>query len=139
MLTLSLQRSKPIGLALPGEITINGQHACWTLENNADRIPTGTYPITLYDSPHFGRKMPLLLVPGRSYIEIHFGSYPQDYRGCIGVGKVRDEATGDIFSTQAMFQELYPAIEGAVDGGEGCQITIYDPPEGPQTFLNGDD
>ena len=137
MLTLSLQRGNPIGIALPGEMTIDGRHACWTLENYPDRIPPGTYPITLYDSPKFGRKMPLLAVPGRSYIEIHYGSYPQNYEGCIGVGELRDVATGDIFNTQKMFQELYPAIEAAVET-DGCQITVYDLPTGEQTLLDAD-
>lgn len=123
---LILQRRNPIGLSLPGELFIDGHHAAWTLENHAERIPAGTYPITLYGSPHLGRIVPLLNgVPGRSKIEIHWGSYPENYKGCIGVGKICDERTGDIFQTQSMFEELFPAIEQAVES-EGCSIEVRD-------------
>ena len=121
-----VQRSSPIGDALPGEMFIGGQAACYTLENYPDRIPAGRYQVTLYNSPSWRRVMPLLNnVPGRSYIEIHYGTYPTDYRGCIGVGQQQDPSTGEIFGTQAMFNALFPAIEAAVDA-EGCWITIND-------------
>lgn len=123
---LLLQRKSAIGIALPGEMTVDGQHACWTLENYPDRIPAGRYKVTLYPSPHFGRFMPLLEdVPGRSDIEIHWGTFPQNYKGCIGVGTTQDLATGEIFQTEAMFLKLFPAIESATEA-EGCWITIAD-------------
>jgi Family of unknown function (DUF5675) len=124
---LYLKRGVPIGLALPGELGIDsvGQHACYTLENAEDAIPVGRYRITLYMSPKFNCLMPLLNdVPGRSYIEIHWGTYPQNYAGCIGVGEFQDLATGEIFNTHLMWNKLYPAIDAAVDSGEGCFITI---------------
>lgn len=54
-------------------------------------------------SPHFtsifGReiKVPHLQnVPGRSDIEIHMGNYPEQTKGCIILGHVRDEdSVGD--------------------------------------------
>jgi hypothetical protein len=121
-----VQRQQRGALAISGEMFIGGTHACYTLENLLDAIPAGTYAVTLYDSPKFGRVMPLLMdVPGRSYIEIHYGTYPENYHGCIGVGQLRDLATEEIFNTRAMFDALFPAIEAAVDA-EGCWITIND-------------
>ena len=121
-----VQRQQRGALAIAGEMFISGMHAFYTLENLVDAIPAGTYPVTLYDSPSWRRVMPLLRdVPGRSYIEIHYGTYPDDYRGCIGVGQERDLEAEEIFMTRAAFDALFPAIETAVEG-EGCQIRVLD-------------
>jgi hypothetical protein len=122
---LVLCRSTPIGEALPGELTVNGEHAAWTLERVAVAIPSGYYEVKLYDSPHFGRLMPWLQVPRREYVLMHWGNYPQNSDGCILVGETQDPSTGDIFNTQKKFNELFPAIESAVEG-EGCHIAVWD-------------
>lgn len=58
----------------------------YTLEP-ATPIPVGTYSVSLYQSPHFGRLVPLLHdVPGHTEIEIHSGNYPRDTKGCILIG-----------------------------------------------------
>jgi len=120
---MTIQRGTPIGNALPGEMFIGGTHACFTLENYADRIPAGTYEVTLYPSPKFHRLMPLVNVPGRTDIEIHWGTFWQNYIGCIGVGEQRDK--DEIFNTQKQFEALFPAIEAAVRT-EGCQLQVLD-------------
>jgi hypothetical protein len=113
-------------LVISGEMFIQDTHACYTLENLSDAIPAGTYRVTIYESPKFGRPMPLLLnVPERSFIEIHWGTYPRNYKGCIGVGQMRDLSTGEIFNTRVAFDSLFQAIQAAVDA-EGCAITIVD-------------
>jgi hypothetical protein len=124
---LILQRGSRIPpLSLPGEMTLDDQHVCWTLENADLAIPAGRYAVTLYDSPKRHCEVPLLVdVPGRSMIEIHWGTFPQNYEGCIGVGEMRDMATGEIFNTHVMWTKLMPAIEGAIDA-EGCWITVRD-------------
>jgi len=133
---LVLNRHAPIGLALPGEMFIAGLHACYTLENYTDAIPEGRYEVVLYPSPSWNRMMPLLKdVPGRSYIEIHYGNYPEDYRGCIGVGQTQDPTTGDIFQTQAMFNALFPAIESACEN-EGCWIQVFDPLDNSEEVMD---
>lgn len=105
---------------------LGGEHVCFTLENRADAIPAGTYKITIYDSPHLGRPVPLLMgVQERSKIEIHWGSEPANYKGCIGVGEERDLSTEEIFGTQREFAALFPVIQSAVET-EGCQIEILD-------------
>lgn len=64
---------------------------CVTLERHDIFIPTGTYKVTLYDSPRWGFKVPLLHgVPNRSMVEIHPGNYEKDSEGCILVGENRE-------------------------------------------------
>ena len=71
--------------------------------------------------------MPLLRnVPGRSYIEIHFGNVPCCSDGCILVGEMQDEETGEVFNSQKAFLALFAAIDAAVVA-EGCTITVKDP------------
>lgn len=63
---------------------------CVTLERHDIHIPTGTYKITLYDSPTFKRTVLLLHdVPGRSDIEIHAGNWEHNSKGCVLVGEKR--------------------------------------------------
>jgi len=89
-------------------------------------IPLGRYTVTLWNSPHFGRMMPLLQgVPGRSSIEIHWGNDVEDTRGCILVGDACDVEHMEIFHTRKKFDELFPAIKEAVEN-EGCWIVIED-------------
>ena len=86
---------------------------CVTLERHDIAIPTGSYRVTLYDSPRLGRKVPLLHdVPGRTLIEIHPGNYEHDSEGCILVGENRTgfaiEHSRDTF---AQMMALWPLGE----------------------------
>jgi hypothetical protein len=117
---LILQRGIPGVVSQPGELFIQNTHAAYTLENLADHIPAGRYKVTLYPSPHFKR-----LMLGRTDILIHWGNHASDYRGCIGVGEMRDLSTEEIFNTVKAFSALFPAIEAAVEN-EGCWITLKD-------------
>ena len=123
---LTLERGIPGNLSIPGELFLNGDHECFTLENKADAIPAGIYKITLYNSPRLGRVVPLLNdVPGRSMIEMHWGNFPSNYEGCIGLGEQRDTSTEEIFYTQEAFREVFPVIQAAVNS-EGCDIQVKD-------------
>jgi uncharacterized protein DUF5675 len=85
-------------------------------------IPAGRYQVTLYDSPHFGRVMPLITgIPERSEIEIHPGNFPDNTRGCVLVGETR--TVDAIENSVQAFDQLFPLIEAAVKG-EGCWINI---------------
>lgn len=125
-----VQRHQAIGQALPGEMFINGIHAAYTLERVAVAIPTGRFIVALYNSPHFARLMPWILVPGREYILIHWGNFPQNSDGCILVGESQDPLTGDIYNTIKQWNALFPAIEQAVEGtgnavdAKGCWINV---------------
>jgi hypothetical protein len=129
---LLLQRVTETPLSTQGHIAINGVHECFTLERPSPQysadfhcIPAGTYKIELYASPHFGRLMPLLVdVPGHSNIEIHWGNFPSDSRGCILVGV--EKAADMLYHTRDAFDVLFPMIEIAVNH-EGCEIEVADP------------
>ncbi len=123
---LLLRRSLPIPPdALPGELTIDGAHVAYTLERISVAIPMGRYQLGLYNSPHFGRVMPILRdVPGRSFIEIHMGNHPAQSDGCILVGDPQDPATGDVMNSVKTFNALFPVIEGAIESGEGAWISV---------------
>ncbi len=121
-----VRRNPRFGLSLTGEMFVDGTHTCYTLENADKAIPAGRYRVTMYPSPRFGQLMPMLNdVPGRSNIEIHWGSFPHNYEGCIGVGELLDDNTGEIFNTKKMWQSLVLPIEAAVVA-EGCWITLID-------------
>lgn len=77
-----------------GELLIDDEHFCWTLEPKKDQslgkpfcIPAGTYFAALQHSPHFGMVTPHILdVPGFVDIEIHPGNYWTDTLACTLVG-----------------------------------------------------
>jgi hypothetical protein len=69
--------------------------------------------------------MPWIQVPGRSYILMHWGSYPPNSDGCILVGETDDNKDDMILGTQAEFEAIFPLIEAAVNN-EGCWITVKD-------------
>lgn len=130
---LQLQRDHYLPNSTLGMLSVQGVLRAYTLERPVDRypadfhcIPAGTYSITLYDSPHFKRVMPLLEnVPGHSDIEIHWGNYPWDGKGCILVGFPRNVISGEVWNSKSTFDGLYPSIEEAFHN-EGCQIEITD-------------
>lgn len=63
--------------------------SCVTLERHDIAVPTGTYKITLYESPKHGLVPLLNDVKGRTMIEIHEGNFEYDSKGCILVGERR--------------------------------------------------
>jgi hypothetical protein len=127
---LVLQRDISNAIGTQGSLTVDGHHVAFTLERPAPQfqneyhcIPAGTYKISIYDSPRFGRLMPLLDVPGHSGIEIHWGSFVTNSHGCILVGKERGENC--IFHTREKFDELFLPIQAAAET-EGCSIEVRD-------------
>ncbi len=86
---------------------------CVTLERTDTLIPTGTYKVTMYDSPHNKTKVPLLHVPEREFIEIHVANWQSQLEGCIAVGETR-EADGIGHSRDA-FNQLMSALNKSVE------------------------
>lgn len=85
-----------------------------TLERHDIAIPVGTYKIKMYNSPDHKCMVPLLLdVPGKNYIEMHWGNWEWDSKGCILVGMVRD---GDaIDNSKTAFDLLMSKLKGSND------------------------
>lgn len=109
-----------------GELHINGQFQCWTLED-ADRglnasdcsgkvygetaIPVGRYEVVISFSNRFQKYMPLLLsVPCFEGIRIHSGNRPADTEGCILVGRERS-AGGTVSQSRVAFSELMAKLK----------------------------
>jgi hypothetical protein len=116
-ITLKVTRQTRTKNTTIGELTIDGQHFCWTLEDfdrdlNQDGdlndtgetkvygetcIPKGTYAIKLTMSPHFKRITPELQnVPGFQSIRMHGGNTKVDTLGCllIAYNKFEDRIQG---------------------------------------------
>lgn len=87
-----------------GELSVNGQFFCYTLEDKVrdigkdgegkvpgkTAIPYGQYEVICNKSDRFKKYMPLVLgVPFFSGIRIHSGNTDVDTEGCILVGFVR--------------------------------------------------
>lgn len=111
-----------------GEMLIEGEHFCYTLEdpwiNNAPNIsciPEGQYFVKLLYSPHFGRPYPHILgVPGRSGILIHSGNTDSDTQGCVLVGDYRDGNTisGGLLGALPRFLEWFASM------GNEAEVTV---------------
>lgn len=69
--------------------------------DNGDKppIPEGTYK-AFVRADHDPNRIELEDVPGYKNIQIHNGSYPQNFKGCIGVGTSgsTDFLTGTVYS-----------------------------------------
>jgi len=102
-----------------GELALNDVFECFTLENNLVIIPSGTYSVTIYNSPDHGFDVPLLHnVPNRDFIEIHPGNFAKDSKGCILVGQTHDEY--DVYNSKVAFESLFNKIKDS----NSIQITI---------------
>ena len=120
-----------------GELLIDGQHECWTLEDavrerqidgewtwrgdfkiqNRTAIPSGVYEVTVTFSSRFQRPLPLLMnVPGFESIRIHPGNTEHDTEGCILPGRVMTITS--VLESRAAFVPLYEKIRRALRIGK---------------------
>jgi len=115
-----------------GELFIDGQRECFTLEDpvragpkisGRTAIPEGTYKIIVSMSPRFRRELPLLMnVPGFSGVRIHSGNTSGDTEGCILVGEIRgDDSIG---RSRLAFDLLFAKIQTAKKAGIPVEINI---------------
>ena len=116
-----------------GEMMLDGEHECWTLEDTVrpagvkiygeTAIPYGTYRVLVTHSNRFNRDLPLLLnVPGFEGIRIHPGNTAADTHGCILVGGEKT-ATSVLYSRFA-FDQLFNKIRNAIRNGEEVWLTV---------------
>lgn len=84
-----------------------------TTEPNQDRrIPNGEYQAEFFNSPRYGRRLPLLWndkVSKERKILIHHGNYPKDTLGCILVGDSYDEK--GIFNSRKTLKRLLELLD----------------------------
>lgn len=122
-----LTRSKSSNESTIGEITLDGKHVCYSIEDvvrpkgnkvfGKTAINAGRYEVAVTYSNRFKQQMPLLLdVPGFEGVRIHWGNYAKDTEGCILVGK--GKATDMITDSRVTYAEVFKLIQAACKKGK---------------------
>ncbi len=125
-----------------GSMVIDGMPFCKTLEDKCrdenrngvfdgneskvygeTAIPYGTYKVIMYQSPRFGRQLPLLLnVPHFEGVLIHRGNYAKDTHGCVFVGEYH---SGSMVCNSTPYEtKIVELISSAITRGEEVTIEI---------------
>lgn len=127
-----------------GELTIDGKHFSYTLEDKERQtqpegavrswspdlkiqgetaIPYGTYEVITNYSTRFKKVMPLLLnVPSFEGVRIHNGSYAGDTEGCPLIGYIK--AKDFIGQSRLAFGDFMPLLTAALEDGGRVFLTI---------------
>ena len=135
MMLMILQRQPSAEGATIGELSIDGQHECWTCEDvvrppgvkvpGQTAIPGGRYRVTVTFSNRFQRLLPLVNdVPGFTGIRIHPGNTAADTEGCILPGVVK--GTNNVGQSRMAFEPLFAKITAATQDGGECWIEVRD-------------
>lgn len=118
-----------------GELFINGEFFCFTLEDREREgqpkvpgktaIPWGIYRVIIDASRRFGRLMPRLVdVPGFEGVRIHVGNTDKDTEGCILLGRRVAPGSKAIEASRLAFDDFYARLAAALDDGETVMIEI---------------
>ena len=114
---LTLIRNKYTDYSTIGELLIDGEPFCYTLEDKVriNKIPkitaidAGKYKVELTMSNRFKEIMPILLdVPNFTGIRIHRGNTDKDTEGCILVGL--DRGRDIILNSTQAFNDLMEVL-----------------------------
>jgi hypothetical protein len=117
---LQVLRKTFTGQSTIGELLVDGQFECFTLEDvvrpekifGETAIPDGSYRVVVTMSPRFKRRLPLLVdVPGYTGVRIHPGNTRRDTLGCllVGRGKAKDVISGSQVAFAALLQKIEKA------------------------------
>ena len=136
---LSLKRRPTFKGATIGELYIDGDLECFTLEDavrevpgkpvsawkipKQTAIPRGRYRVTIDMSTAFHKMMLHILdVPGFAGIRIHKGNDIDDTEGCILVGLHATQTT--VTQSKLAFDPLFDKIQSALNDGQSVFISI---------------
>ncbi len=128
---LLLQRHLSTAECTTGDLYLNGQWYCYTLEDVVRKdkikgktaIPCGLYKVTVNWSSRFNRPLPLLLdVPKFVGVRIHTGNTADDTEGCILIGK--ELGNNAIYKSREAFTDLFERIKVALNHNEEITIEI---------------
>ena len=119
MINLLLIRDTFTPKSTMGELFLNGERICDTLENpwmdnirNVSCIPEGVYDVRLRYPRESGTRDYLHLlvkgVPDRTYILFHIGNTPKDTSGCIlvGLGSQQDIVQNSRLAMDLLMKEI---------------------------------
>ena len=131
MINLLLIRDTFSKESVIGELFINGERICDTLENpwkdnqrNISCIPEGEYPVRLRLARESASRDYLHLlvqdVPNRDYILFHRGNTAKDTSGCIlvGLGSQQDVVNNSVLAMDLLIKEIINL------GGENINLII---------------
>jgi Family of unknown function (DUF5675) len=131
-MNLRVERSIFSSFSTIGDLLIEGEHECHTLEPvwlDSDgikprAIPEGTYKLSNRFSPKHNRAVPHVEnVPGFEEIEIHIGNFPHDTEGCLLVGQITGPHPDFIGGSGLAFAALWEKLVPTWDRGEEITIT----------------
>lgn len=118
---LTLKRTYPLDNYTIGELYIEGEYYCDTLEDTVREekiagktaIPYGKYEVIVNRSPRFKRDLPLLLdVPNFEGIRIHRGNTDKDTSGCILVGE--NKVVGKVINSTEKEEYITKLLKEAI-------------------------
>ena len=131
MINLLLIRNTFSKKSTVGELFLNGERICDTLENpwqdnqrNISCIPEGVYPVRLRLPRESGTRDYLHLlvqeVPNRDWILFHRGNTAKDTSGCIlvGLGTEQDVVHNSVLAMDLLIKEILHL------GGENINLII---------------
>jgi hypothetical protein len=130
---LTLTRVERSPQATLGDLVVDGQFFCYTLEDpvrpegikipGSTAIPAGVYPVQITWSPRFRQDMPLLIgVRNFTGVRIHPGNTAADTEGCILVGYERHP--DEIRRSRDAYSDLLLELQAALGSGEDVMIKI---------------
>ena len=138
---VKLIRNRPQGKALFGQLYVDGEYFCDTLENTDYAIPSGFYRLRVTMSPRFRIYLPILDgVIGRSGIRIHAGNTIDHTEGCILVGEADLPNLRLLSSLKTLhrlcdillYQQNYTKDETYIEVSEPDAYPLYDVPFLPE-------
>lgn len=134
------QRLATDGLSTGNELQLAGNRLCFLLEPGPEtplhpRKPAGRYELRLrteggiYDhyrrrfGPEFFKGVPQIIVPGRSFIEVHIGNSIADTEACSLMGmslllpRFSNSGHYEVARSEEAFLKFYPQIRDALLAG----------------------
>lgn len=145
-MNITLQRQPSYKGTTFGELTIDGDWFCHTLEDQirelpgvdvsiwkvkaVTAIPSGVYRVTMEQSPRFGPDtLTINDVPGFDKIRIHGGNTAADTEGCVIVGSRCDREAGTITGAKVdgVLDKLKARVREALERSEQVFIDVRMP------------